>query len=195
MRLFTKSALSSVLLSTLSLRMSINPSRIPEFSRERILKHLIQRRIRLILLLVHDNANITCQSRSLIPPRPVVLVLRHGGIEVHPWIRSTPFDVPVGLNRIIKITVCEDGTMLSVPRAAQCALAGYGEGRIGFLDVGVVDVDAVFVDKGCVAALPCCDAAAAVTKRDKTGLDPRRAETIEKVCLSGYFVLIEVRVA
>ena len=55
-----------------------------------------------------------------------------------------------------------------------------------------MDVDAVFVDKSCVRALPCCDAAAATAKGDETRLDPCCAEAIEEVCLSGDFILVEV---
>lgn len=128
---------------TLLLRRRVNPPHIPKPPLIRILKHLLHTRIRLVLRLRHYDADSTRRPRRLIPPRPIVPVLRHGGRSNHARRRDTPVNVAVGLNRVVKAGVGEDGAMQCVPGAAEGAFACYGEGGVCFLDGRVVDVNAL----------------------------------------------------
>lgn len=67
--------------------------------------------------------------------------------------------------------------------------------RVSLLNRAVDDIDAVLVDESGVRALPGRDAAAAATQRDERVLDPKRAEAVEKVGLSGDVAVRHVGVA
>lgn len=63
------------------------------------------------------------------------------------------------------------------------------------MHVGIHDVDAVFVDEGCVGAFPGCDAAAAGAESDTGFLNPGGAEAVEEIGLACYLPILEVRIA
>ena len=63
------------------------------------------------------------------------------------------------------------------------------------MDVGVDDVDTVFIHKGSVRALPCCDTPAARAQRDGRVFYPCCAETVEEIGLPSYFAVLEICVA
>jgi len=60
------------------------------------------------------------------------------------------------------------------------------------VNVGIHDVDPVRVGEGCVRAFPGCDTATAGAESDGGVLDPGGAETVEEVCLAGYFAVFDV---
>ena len=63
------------------------------------------------------------------------------------------------------------------------------------MDVGVDDVDAVFVGEGGVGPFPCRDASAAGTEGNRRAFHPGGAETVEEICFSCYLAVLEVRVS
>jgi hypothetical protein len=66
-------------LNYLSMRMQIDPISIPKFARERILEHLLQRGIWLILCFRHLDRNIgRCSSPRGVKAWAIILVLCHG---------------------------------------------------------------------------------------------------------------------
>lgn len=86
-----------------------------------MLKDLIQCRIRLILLVVHHNADIAHCSCSCIPSWSVTFVLSHGGVDAKPRIGRAPSNIPAWFDRVIEIAVGEDRAVQSVPRTTQSA--------------------------------------------------------------------------
>jgi hypothetical protein len=109
-------------LSTFSL--TVNPRRIPHPAIERILKHLLQRRVWLVLRIVHYNRDIAYRSTSRIPSRTVVFVFRHGSVGAQSWICSAPGNVSTRFDRVVEVAISKDGAMLSVPWTAESALSG-----------------------------------------------------------------------
>lgn len=65
-----------------SLRIPVNPLRVAPLTRERKLEDLINRRVRLILLFIHNNRHLTLRSPSSIKSRPMCLELRHCGVGI-----------------------------------------------------------------------------------------------------------------
>lgn len=87
--------------------------------------------------------------------------------------------------------------METVPGAAEGALPldGGCDGRVGRLDGGVDNVDAVVIDEGGVGAFPGGDATAAVAKKQLRRLEPGSAEAVQEVSLAGDDGFVEVGVA
>lgn len=127
----------------LPLRAPINPSHVPQLPRKRILKHLLQALVRLILGPVHHDRDVTLDSTGQVEAGTVVSVLSHGGVGVDARIRGAPFDVAAGPDGVVEVAVCKDGAVQRVPGTAEGTLAGDGEGGVCFLHVGVVDVNAL----------------------------------------------------
>jgi len=92
--------------------------------------------------------------------------------RVHPRVRSTPLDVAARPDAIIKVVVRKDGSHLSIPWSTQSTLVGDVQRAVGLRDMTVVDVDAIFVLKSGVAALPRCDASTAAPELDLRVGDP-----------------------
>lgn len=87
--------------------------------------------------------------------------------------------------------------VVRVPRPPERASAfdRLGDAGVGSLDVGVDNVHAVVVLEGRVRALPRRDAAAAIAQADVAVLQPRGAEAVQEVGLSGGDAVVEVRAA
>lgn len=146
------------------LRLPINPLSVPEFAREWVLEHLFQSAVRSILRIRHDKRDVSLRSTSSIPPRPIVLVLRHCRIRPNPWISRTPLNIATRYNRVIQISVCEYASVTCIPRSSQSTLANDIKRAVCSKNRRVVDVSTVMVYKSGVCAFPGCDAAAAVAE-------------------------------
>ena len=85
--------------------------------------------------------------------------------------------------------------MLSIPRAAERALAGDFERVVGGDDVALGDVDTVLVLEGRVSTLPRCDTTTTASELDVGICDPARAKAIEEVRLATYDRLVHVSIA
>jgi hypothetical protein len=96
-------------LSTFSL--TINPRRIPQPAIERILKHFLQRRVWLVLRIVHHNRDIAYRSTSRVPSRAVVFVFGHSCVRAQSWVCSAPGNVSTRFDRVIKAAISKDGAM------------------------------------------------------------------------------------
>lgn len=114
---------------------------------------------------------------------------------VDPWVTDVPFDVTAGTNAIIKIALSKDRSVLSVPWSAESAFSFDIQGRVGFLHITVVDIDAIFVFECGICALPCRNATAAAAKSDIGLGHPTSSEAVEEICLSGNLGFVHVCVA
>ena len=114
---------------------------------------------------------------------------------VDSWVTDVPFNVAARTNAIIKIALSKDRSVLSVPWSAESAFSFDIQGRVGFLHITVVDIDAIFVLEGGVRAFPCCNAAAAAAKSDVGLCHPARPEAVEEIGLPGDLGFVHVCVA
>lgn len=111
------------------------------------------------------------------------------------WFGRLPLHIAAGVNTIIKIAVGKDATVLSIPWSTKIAFVCDLERAVGFLDGTVVDVDAVFVPKCGVCALPRSDASTTASKGNGRLCHPARSKAVEEVSLSCYFTVIHVCVS
>lgn len=83
------------------------------------------------------------------------------------------------------------------PRSSQSTLPynNRSNGSICGMDIRVNNINAVLVHECCIGAFPSCDATTAVAECDGGLFDPRCTESIEEICFSCYFSILEVGVA
>jgi hypothetical protein len=173
----------------------INPLRVSKFARKWELKHLIQSAVRSILCIRHNNGNISLSSSSLVPPGSIVLIFCHRRIDSIPGISSTPLDVSSRLNRVIEISIREDGSVCCIPRSAQSTLSFDTERAVCGFNKRVMDVCTICVREGSVGAFPCCYATATTTEGEQRRLNPQGAEPIQEVCLAGDSAVVHIRIS
>jgi len=63
------------------------------------------------------------------------------------------------------------------------------------VNVGIYNVNTIFILKCRIGAFPCRDAAAARTKCDRCFFDPCCAEAVEEVGLTCYLAVLEIGIA
>lgn len=107
----------------LAFRVSIDPSCVASLGSEGELEDLVNTRIGLELLLIHNDRNLASSSSCGIETWSIGIVFCHRRVGIHTRISSTPINVAIGLNRVIEVGVGEDGTVQRVPGTAKRALA------------------------------------------------------------------------
>lgn len=145
----------------------INPPRISK----RSIRRLEDLRGRIVILpLLWRQLRIKQADRppgSVIPRTIIMILCLNRQIRCIP--RSPrPINETRGQNRSIQIRIGKNSSHLHIPGSAEGAFSfdSRGDSGIGGAYTRVDDVDAIFVDEGCVGSFPGCDSAAAVAEAD-----------------------------
>jgi hypothetical protein len=94
--------------------MGVDPSRISKLGGKGELEHFLQRRIRLVFLAAEQVRDFAVSSSFGVEAGTGVFVFRHQRAFAYAVVVRRPFDVTRRLDRIVQMTLCEDGSMLGV---------------------------------------------------------------------------------
>lgn len=144
----------------------VNPLDMSKLS-FRSLKYIRGCSIGLNLRIRQNPRNITRLLSLNIISRPMIIPRGHEGVIINSWCRLAPLNIPSRQDHSIKVGLHEDRLVLRVPWSSKGTLSNKvcSDGGVYWDELGVVDVDAVFVGESCVGAFPSCDAASAASER------------------------------
>lgn len=77
---------------------TIDPGCVPTFAGEWVLENFVYCRVRLVLLLVHHNGDVTGGPTSSVETRSKGVVLGHGCVRIDTRVRSAPLDIAARLD-------------------------------------------------------------------------------------------------
>ena len=163
--------------------MLIYPIDIAELTSERELKYFGRSRVRRILLRIHLDGDVArFAPTSQIETWTVVMVLGQCCVwktsvtisttldtssltRAYAWISwRIPFNVSTGRNAVVKVIIRKDRSHVSVPGPAKSAFVFDMKRTVGFCDVAVMNVDAIFVGECGIGALPGSDTSTAASE-------------------------------